>query len=197
MSSSDEPRQATERLRACWRWGAHDVEIPRGSFARVFSSSPCTKASRRSRSRFSSSRRRISPRSRRTSRPRASSSAASSPATAARLAVSRRTVIFSCAPQYFSRAVPGSPGRWTRARTSWPFLNVTGRETTSHSLGSSPASASEKRSPIWSAGRGRSTGSAQDLDGALTSASLRALPRARHVVVPWIAAHEVGDLLAR
>src|SRR5438046_4499461 len=41
-----------------------------------------------------------------------------------RAAVLRRTVIFSWAAQYFSRDVPGSPGRWTRARTSCPFLNV-------------------------------------------------------------------------
>ena len=38
--------------------GTHDVDIPRGSFARVCSSSRCTKASRRSTSCFSSSRRR-------------------------------------------------------------------------------------------------------------------------------------------
>src|SRR5437773_2333651 len=66
-----------------------------------------------------------------------------------RAAVLRRTVIFSWAAQYFSRAVPGSPGRWTRARTSCPFLNVTGRDTTSHSWSSSPASVSVKRSPMW------------------------------------------------
>ena len=38
---------------------------------------------------------------------------------------------------------------WVCLPTSWPFLNVTGRETTSHSWGSSPVSASVKRSRMW------------------------------------------------
>lgn len=46
---------------------------------------------------------------------RASSAAASSIIAAARLSVFRRTVIFSCAAQYFSRAVAGFPGRVLQA----------------------------------------------------------------------------------
>ena len=68
---------------------------------------------------------------------------------AAGASVPRRTVIFSNAGQDFSREVAGLSGRWTRARTSCPFLNVTGRDATSHSRSSSPMSASMKRSPMW------------------------------------------------
>jgi hypothetical protein len=59
-------------------------------------------------------------------------------------AVPRRTVIFTCAAQAISCFVPGSPGRWTRARTSWPGLNVTGREITSHSRSASSVSVSRE-----------------------------------------------------